>query len=187
MGCCLGKPAPRTARRRIAGRGPAPRVGQNLAKKPRHGALVALSFALALLAPSAGCRPGGGGGAVRTPGAPVVLISVDTLRSDHLPFHGDGKVETPALSALRADGTLFERTYTAVPLTLPAHVTLMTGLLPDRHGVHDNLGCTVRPDAPLLAELLPKAGYATGGAVSSIVLKRGAGSPEASTPGTTPS
>ncbi|MFN7987124.1 MAG: sulfatase-like hydrolase/transferase [Thermoanaerobaculia bacterium] len=139
--------------------------------KPCHGALAALPVALALLASSAGCRPGGGGGAVKTPGAPVVLISVDTLRSDRLPFYGYGKVETPALSALRADGILFEKAYTAVPLTLPAHVTLLTGLLPDRHGVHDNLGYTVRADAPLLAELLRKAGYATGGAVSSIVLK----------------
>lgn len=139
--------------------------------KPRHGALVALPVALALLAPSTGCRRPGGDGAVKTPGAPVVLISIDTLRSDRLPFYGYGKVETPALSALRADGTLFERAYTAVPLTLPAHVTLMTGLLPDRHGVHDNLGYTVKPAAPLLAELLRKTGYATGGAVSSIVLK----------------
>jgi len=149
--------------------------------KARHGVLVALpvtltlALALALVAPSAGCRPRGGGGAVKTPGAPIVVISVDTLRSDRLPFYGYGKVETPSLSALRADSILYERAYTSVPLTLPAHVSLFTGLLPDRHGVHDNLGYTVRADVPLLAELLRKGGYATGGAVSSIVLKGSSG------------
>lgn len=104
------------------------------------------------------------------PGAPVILISVDTLRSDRLPFYGYGKVETPALSALRADSILFERAYTHVPLTLPAHVSIFTGLLPDGHGVHDNLGYRVDPKVPTLAELLKKAGYATGGAVSSVVM-----------------
>ena len=109
------------------------------------------------------------------PGAPVVLISVDTLRSDRLPFYGYGKVETPALSGLRADSILFERAYTHVPLTLPAHVSIFTGLLPDRHGVHDNLGYKVDPKVPTLAELLKKGGYATGGAVSSVVMSGASG------------
>ena len=53
---------------------------------------------------------------------PVILISVDTLRSDHLPAYGYEGVETPAIDGLRKDGVLFERAYSHVPLTLPAHV-----------------------------------------------------------------
>ena len=138
--------------------------------KPRHGLLLAFPATLVLIASSTGCRREGGRPEATIAGAPVILISVDTLRSDRLPFYGYGKVETPALSALRADSILFERAYTSAPLTLPAHASLLTGLLPDRHGVHDNLGYTVRADAPLLAEILRRAGYATGGAVSSVVL-----------------
>lgn len=73
-------------------------------------------------------------------GTPIILISVDTLRSDHLPANGYEGIETPAIDALRRDGILFERAYTHVPLTLPAHTSLLTGLLPPDHGVRDNLG-----------------------------------------------
>src|SRR5450759_104200 len=107
--------------------------------------------------------------------APVILISVDTLRSDRLPMYGYGKVETPALDALRSDGILFERAYSHIPLTLPAHVSLFTGLEPGQHGVLDNAGFRLDPAIPCLAELLKKAGYATGGAISAIVLNSQSG------------
>ena len=74
------------------------------------------------------------------PNAPVVLISVDTLRSDHLPFYGYAGVETPALSALREDSILFSNAWSQVPLTLPSHASILTGRLPGEHGIHDNLG-----------------------------------------------
>ena len=105
------------------------------------------------------------------PKAPVVLISVDTLRSDHLPFYGYTGVETPALSALRKDSILFEKAYSHVPLTLPSHASIFTGRVPADHGIHDNLGYHLRKDVPTLAELLKNAGYDTGGAVSCYVLK----------------
>ena len=73
-------------------------------------------------------------------GAPVVIISVDTLRADHLPAYGYRGVETPNLDALRKDAILFENAYSHVPLTLPSHASLFTGLLPPQHGVRDNLG-----------------------------------------------
>jgi choline-sulfatase len=104
------------------------------------------------------------------PGAPVILISIDTLRSDHLPFYGYGGVETPALSGLRQDAILFERAYSPVPLTLPSHASLFTGLPPGGHGVHDNLGYRLKSEVPTLAELLKKGGFRTGGAVSAFVL-----------------
>ena len=129
--------------------------------------LASVAMALAVSA-GASCRKAAAPLAEH-PGAPVVLVCVDTLRADRLPFHG-GRIETPALSALRADSTLFTRAYTHVPLTLPAHVSLFTGLLPARHGVHDNLGYRIDPSVPTLAELFRGAGYATAGAVSSVVL-----------------
>ncbi len=109
-------------------------------------------------------------------GTPIILISVDTLRSDRLPAYGYEGVETPAIDALRRDGILFERAYTHVPLTLPAHISLLTGLLPPTHGVRDNLGYTVDASrAPLLQQTLKAAGYATGAGVSAFVLRRATG------------
>lgn len=138
--------------------------------KPRSSLVRALAFVALILALASGCARSRKAGSRVYPKAPVVLISIDTLRSDHLPFYGYNGVETPALSSLRRDSILFEKAYTQVPLTLPAHVSIFTGLLPDGHGVHDNLGYTVDPKVTTLAELLRKHGYATGGAVSSVVL-----------------
>jgi arylsulfatase A-like enzyme/tetratricopeptide (TPR) repeat protein len=114
---------------------------------------------------------------IRVPdGTPIVLISVDTLRSDRLPAYGYGGVDTPAIDRLRHDGILFERAYTHIPLTLPAHTSLLTGLLPPAHGVRDNLGYTVDAAAtPLLQQTLKESGYATGAGVSAYVLRRATG------------
>ena len=109
------------------------------------------------------------------PGTPVVLVCVDTLRSDRLPFYGYGSVETPALAALRSDAVLFERAYSHVPLTLPAHASIFTGTPPGTHGVLDNGGYRLPSSLPTLAELLAKEGYATGGAVGSVVLAGSSG------------
>jgi len=137
----------------------------------RSGKWAAAACALGALA--AGCRRGVPGETF--PAAPVILISVDTLRSDHLPFYGYAGVETPALSALRKDSILFERAYSHVPLTLPSHASIFTGRVPAEHGIHDNLGYHLKRDVPTVAELLGKAGYATGGAVSCYVLKSDSG------------
>jgi arylsulfatase A-like enzyme/cytochrome c-type biogenesis protein CcmH/NrfG len=105
-------------------------------------------------------------------GTPVVIISIDTLRADHLPAYGYRGVETPAIDRLRADGILFEKAYSPTPLTFPAHSSLLTGVLPAVHGVRDNVG--YRLDAqrlPFLPRLLKERGYATGGAVSAYVLQ----------------
>ena len=66
---------------------------------------------------------------------PIVLISIDALRADHLPAYGYRKVQTPAIDQLAADGVVFEHAYSHVPQTLPAHATLMTGKLPFETGV----------------------------------------------------
>jgi arylsulfatase A-like enzyme/Flp pilus assembly protein TadD len=123
-----------------------------------------------------GCARGGDS-ELRVPDVtPVVLISVDTLRSDRLPAYRYDGVETPAIDRLRRDGILFERAYTHIPLTLPAHVSLLTGLLPPTHGVRDNLGYTVDAAAKsLLQQTLKESGYATGAGVSAYVLRRSTG------------
>jgi arylsulfatase A-like enzyme/Flp pilus assembly protein TadD len=106
----------------------------------------------------------------------VILISIDTLRADHLPAYGYTKVETPNIDALRREGVLFENAYSHCPMTLPSHVSMLTGLLPTEHEVRNNLG--YRFDAGrhrTLPQVLRERGYATGAAVSSFVLRADTG------------
>src|ERR1700754_1325786 len=103
---------------------------------------------------------------------PIIVISIDTLRADRLPAYGYGKVATPNIDALRADGILYENAYSHCPMTLPSHVSMLTGLLPTEHGIRNNLG--YRFDSkkhPTLPQRLKERGYATGAAVSSYVLR----------------
>ncbi len=123
-----------------------------------------------------GVRRDGAAAGAPAAGAPVVLISIDTLRSDRLPVYGYAGVATPAIDALRRDGILYERAYCHAPLTLPSHVSLMTGLLPDVHGIRDNQGYPfASAGLPFLPRTLQGLGYATGGAVSAYVLGRDSG------------
>jgi len=106
----------------------------------------------------------------------VVIVSIDTLRADHLPAYGYTAGETPHLDRFRKDAILFENAYTHAPLTLPAHVSLFTGTLPFVHGVRDNMGYRLNAKVhPTLAGLLKAKGYATGAAVSAYVLRAGTG------------
>jgi arylsulfatase A-like enzyme/Flp pilus assembly protein TadD len=109
------------------------------------------------------------------PRAPVVLVSVDTLRADHLPAYGYHDVDTPGLDALQKDSVVFDNALSPVPLTLPAHTSLFTGLLPYQHGVRDNIGYRLSPKTTTLASFLRQLGYATGGAVSAFVLDHATG------------
>ncbi len=130
--------------------------------------LIAASCAIA--ASVLGCR-----GRTTYPRAPVILISIDTLRADHLPAYGYRDVATPALDDLARDSIRFESAYSHVPLTLPSHATVMTGLLPPENGVRDNTGYSLSASSPTIAETLRGAGYSTGGVVSSVVLANGSG------------
>lgn len=114
-------------------------------------------------------------GAAPSRETPVILISIDTLRSDRLPAYGYGRVSTPSIDAFRADSILYERAYSHCPLTLPSHASMLTGLLPADHGVRDNVGYRLDAKIPTLAEVLKKNGYATGAAVSAFVLRRDSG------------
>ncbi len=106
---------------------------------------------------------------------PFVLISIDTLRADHLPAYGYRGVATPAIDALVSDGVLFERAYAHTPQTLPSHTSILSGQLPFEHGVRDNVGFTVKTGQRLLAELFREHGYATGGFASAFVLRKESG------------
>jgi arylsulfatase A-like enzyme/Flp pilus assembly protein TadD len=108
--------------------------------------------------------------------APVVLISIDTLRSDRLPAYGYDKVETPHLDRFEKDSWFFEKAYSPCPMTLPSHVTMLTGTLPPEHGVRNNIGFVFDGKAHQnLPLLLREKGYATGAAVSSYVLRHETG------------
>jgi choline-sulfatase len=105
-------------------------------------------------------------------GAPVILISIDTLRADRLPVYGYGKGSTPAIDALRADGILYSNAYSHCPVTLPSHVSMLTGLLPFESGVRNNLGYRfdgAQHDS--VPAMLHRAGYVAGAAVSAYVLR----------------
>jgi len=110
-----------------------------------------------------------------SPDGPIIFISIDTLRADHLPIYGYRNVSTPAIDALARDGVVFDRAYAHSPQTLPSHASILSGRLPFETGVRDNIGFTVKPDVGMLAELLRARGYATGGAVSSFVLRKETG------------
>ncbi len=102
----------------------------------------------------------------------VLLITIDTLRADRLGAYGDAKARTPALDSLARQGVVFERAYTPVPITLPAHVSLMTGLLPPAHGVRGNGAFVLGPNAPTLAEALKASGRRTAAFVGGFPLSR---------------
>lgn len=118
---------------------------------------------------------GCGSGAPTYPNAPVILISVDTLRADHLPAYGYDAIKTPNIDVLAQDGVVFTHAFSHVPLTLPSHSSLFTGLLPGEHGVRDNLGFHLDDAYETLAERLKTHGYQTAGVVSAMVLRQETG------------
>ena len=100
----------------------------------------------------------------------LLLITIDTLRPDALGWIGHSN-DTPAIDALAARGFRFPRAVTPVPLTLPAHASIMTGQVPRRHGIRDN-GQTFGAKAATLAESLHAAGWTTAAFVSGFPLQR---------------
>lgn len=105
----------------------------------------------------------------------VVLITLDTTRADHLGCYGAEGVTTPNLDALARKGVRFDQAQSPAPLTVPAHASLMSGLVPRHHGARDNTLHLLPSNVPLLAEALSNAGYDTAAFVSSVVLDRRAG------------
>jgi arylsulfatase A-like enzyme/Flp pilus assembly protein TadD len=127
------------------------------APRPRRGRK--LGFALALIA--AGLL--GFWVVKRRPhGKNLLLVTIDTLRADHVGVYGYAQAATPALDALAGRGVRFEHAHSAAPLTGPSHSTILTGLYPPVHGVRDNVVFALDPSHRTLATLLKARGYETG-------------------------
>jgi choline-sulfatase len=100
----------------------------------------------------------------------VVVITIDTLRADHVGCYGYKQIHTPNIDALAADGARFERAYTAVPVTLPSHTVMFTGTYPMLNGMHDFAANKLNATQPTLAAVLKEHGYATAAVIGSAVL-----------------
>ena len=102
----------------------------------------------------------------------VLLITLDTMRADYLSCNGSKKVHTPHLDRLSAGGVNFKRARTSVPLTLPAHASIMTGNYPPVHGVRDNGAYRLPEEQSTLAEILHGQGFETAAFIGAFVLDR---------------
>jgi len=100
----------------------------------------------------------------------VVLISMDTTRADHLGCYGNDAIDTPNIDALAARSLRFDRCFASVPITLPSHTTMLTGLFPLDHSVRDNGTFRVPDDVPTLATILGQAGRTTLGVIGAFPL-----------------
>src|SRR5262249_34500793 len=136
-----------------------------IAHRARQGGGLARIAAL-LAAASLGCRP------VAPAPDRIVLVTIDTLRADHVGCYGAAHAHTPTLARLATEGVRYEVALSPVPLTLPSHATIMTGLDPDRHGVRHNSVFSLPPGVPTLAERLRARGFATSAFVGAFVLDR---------------
>jgi len=128
-----------------------------------------VSMLLIMGAAVAGSNVGGGSIRALTGDTSVVLITVDTLRRDHVSAHVEGLAETPNLKALAARGVVFDNAITPLPETAPAHGALLTGRHPARLGLLSN-GHRLARGMPTVQAHLAREGYATGAFVSSFAL-----------------
>ena len=99
----------------------------------------------------------------------VFLVTIDTLRADHVHCYGYQKIATPSLDSLAHDGVRFTQAFTPSPLTNTSHTTMLTGLLPSSHGVTD-FGVPLSPSYPTAAELLRQRGYQTAAFIGAVIL-----------------
>jgi arylsulfatase A-like enzyme/Flp pilus assembly protein TadD len=102
----------------------------------------------------------------------VIVITIDTLRADHLGCYGYKQIKTANIDSLAADSVRFEHAYTPVPVTLPAHTAIFTGTYPIRSGMHDFSANQLNPQQATLASVLKEHGYITGAVIGSAVLDR---------------
>jgi len=99
----------------------------------------------------------------------VFLVTIDTLRADHVHCYGYGPIKTPALDRLAKEGIRFTQAFTPSPITNASHTSILTGLLPSSHGVRD-FGILLSTSHATLAGELRKQGYATAAFIGSVVL-----------------
>ena len=102
----------------------------------------------------------------------VVLITLDTVRADHLHCYGNEKIKTPNIDALAASGVLFEKAVAQTPLTQPSHASMFTGENPNVHNVRDTGGFALQPSSVTMATILQRHGWDTAGFISASVLTK---------------
>src|SRR5260370_33962553 len=102
----------------------------------------------------------------------VILITLDTVRADHLGCYGNKGIQTPTLDALGHDGVVFERAISQVPLTWPSHAAILTGMYPFQNGVQDFTGQPLDSRFRSVAQAFKQHAYATGAVVIAFVLDR---------------
>ncbi len=100
----------------------------------------------------------------------VVLITIDTLRSDAVGFDGNTRGTTPNLDRFAAEGRVFTQAHSHNVITLPSHTNILTGLYPYQHGVRENLGFRLSPKIDTVASRLKARGYSTGAFVGAFIL-----------------
>jgi arylsulfatase A-like enzyme/Tfp pilus assembly protein PilF len=108
-------------------------------------------------------------------GRPIVLVTIDTLRADRLGAYGSTRGLTPAIDRFASGAARFTAAVSQVPLTLPSHATILTGLHPAKHGVRTNDGFRLDAGVPTLAEALHARGYATGAFIGGYPLQASSG------------
>ncbi len=116
-------------------------------------------------------------GCDRDPSPPrhLVLVTIDTLRADRLGCYGARDVASPNLDRIAREGAMAARATAHVPLTRPSHTSLLTGMLPTRHGIRDNISPARLSDVPTIASVAKASGFRTAAFVSSVVLAGGGG------------
>ena len=105
----------------------------------------------------------------KSPPPNVFLITIDTLRADHVHCYGYDRIQTPSLDSIARDGFRFNQAFTPSPITNSSHTSILTGLLPTSHGVSD-FGVPLLPAHPTLAELLAAQGYHTAAFIGAVIL-----------------
>jgi arylsulfatase A-like enzyme len=100
----------------------------------------------------------------------VILISIDTCRADYLSCYGYPRPTTPNIDQFAREGILFENVISPIPVTLPAHSSMLTGTIPPYHGVHNNINYKLAESNLTLPEILKSHGFNTAAIVSAYVL-----------------
>jgi arylsulfatase A-like enzyme/Tfp pilus assembly protein PilF len=106
----------------------------------------------------------------KSKGLNILLISIDTLRADHLGIYGYDKIETPCIDELGSNGIVFSHAYAQCPVTLPSHTSILSGTYPVYHGVRNNGNFIVPETLTTVAEILKGKGYFTAAVVGAFVL-----------------
>src|SRR3954470_20639746 len=128
-------------------------------------------FALASLVLAVGCRaPSSRSSSADRPN--VLLVTIDTLRADHVGCYGYKDASTPTIDAVATRGVRFETAVAHAPLTGPSHASILTGQIPLGHGFRNNSGFTLSPEVKTAAQHLREAGYRTAAFVSGFPLDR---------------